>query len=127
MDEGPSNPFLDVWFADDKTGVAVGSYGMIFRTLDGGATWEAWNEHISNPDGFHYYSLDSSADGTLILAGEQGLLYRSRDNGAEWERLTTPYAGSFFGVRVMFTLCLLSEPVEVSRLSPAMTIFFSVS
>ena len=98
LDEGPSNPFLDVWFADDKTGVAVGSYGMIFRTLDGGATWEAWNEHISNPDGFHYYSLDSSADGTLILAGEQGLLYRSRDNGAEWERLTTPYAGSFFGV-----------------------------
>jgi len=98
IEDGPSNPFLDVWFADDKIGVAVGSYGMIFRTLDGGATWEAWNEHISNPDGFHYYSLDKSADGTLILAGEQGLLYRSRDNGKEWERLATPYSGSFFGV-----------------------------
>ncbi len=98
IDDGPSNPFLDVWFADEKIGVAVGSYGMIFRTLNGGETWEAWSEHISNPDGFHYYSLDSSADGTLILAGEQGLLYRSRDKGKEWERLPTPYAGSFFGV-----------------------------
>ena len=36
IDEGPSNPFLDVWFADEKTGFAVGSYGMIFRTGDGG-------------------------------------------------------------------------------------------
>ncbi len=98
IEDGPSNPFLDVWFADEKTGVAVGSYGMIFRTRDGGESWEAWGEHISNPDGFHYYSLDKSADGTLILAGEQGLLYRSRDNGTEWDRLTTPYAGSFFGV-----------------------------
>jgi photosystem II stability/assembly factor-like uncharacterized protein len=98
IEEGPSNPFLDVWFADEKIGFAVGSYGMIFRTGDGGETWQAWGGHISNPEGFHFYSLTRASRGTLFLAGEQGLLYRSRDLGEQWERLDSPYEGSLFGV-----------------------------
>jgi photosystem II stability/assembly factor-like uncharacterized protein len=39
---GPDKPFLDVWFADERTGYAVGAYNLVFRTEDGGATWTSW-------------------------------------------------------------------------------------
>jgi len=36
---GPANPFLDVWFRNEKQGYAVGAYGLFFVTTDGGETW----------------------------------------------------------------------------------------
>ncbi|HET7793999.1 MAG TPA: YCF48-related protein, partial [Rhizobacter sp.] len=38
-DRGAENPLLDVWFADARQGWAVGAFGQIRHTQDGGATW----------------------------------------------------------------------------------------
>ena len=96
VEEGPWKPFLDVWFADEKTGYIVGAYGMMFRTTDGGASWQPWGDRLDNPQGLHLNAITSSAAG-LFIAGEMGTLYKSTDGGDHWETLESPYEGSFFG------------------------------
>lgn len=98
LETGPADPFLDVWFADAERGFAVGAYGMLYRTENGGLQWRIAVGGIENVEGYHYYSMDAAADGTLFLSGEAGILYRSRDSGATWERLDLDYDGSLFGV-----------------------------
>ncbi len=94
---GPARPLFDVWFKDGKQGLAVGSFGQIFRTRDGGKTWELGNEHIANPDNLHYNALSHTPGGTLLIAGEAGKVYRSRDGGDSWATLDTGYPGQLYG------------------------------
>lgn len=98
LESGPAYPFLDVWFADADSGWAVGAYGMIFRTDDGGKNWQIAAGGIENIRGFHYYSMDAAADGTFYLSGEAGILYRSDDGGQNWQTLGLDYEGTLFGV-----------------------------
>lgn len=101
-DEGASRPFLEVLFVDEQTGMAVGAYGMIFRTEDGGENWQPLVTNLSNPDNFHLNTLIKSRD-TLYIAGEAGSLYRSDDKGLSWVILPSPYEGPFFGMSVSYT------------------------
>jgi photosystem II stability/assembly factor-like uncharacterized protein len=73
--QGAENPFLDVWFADDKTGFAVGAFGLILRTTDGGATWQPWLHAIDNPKSLHLYAV-RAVGADVFIAGEQGLLLK---------------------------------------------------
>lgn len=95
---GTANPLLDVWFADEKSGFAVGAYGLIFSTDDGGENWTIRSSDLDNLDKYHYYSMTSRDGQTLYLAGEAGMLFRSDDAGATWSRLESPYEGSLFGI-----------------------------
>lgn len=95
---GTVNPLLDVWFADEKSGFAVGAYGLIFRTKDGGENWEIWSSRLDNLDKYHYYSMASADGQTLYLSGEAGMLFRSDDAGESWLALDSPYEGSLFGI-----------------------------
>lgn len=88
-------PLLDVWFADANRGIAVGAYGAFLVTADGGRNWE---ERRIGEDDYHLNAIAAAPDGTLYLAAEAGHLYRSTDGGAAWTALTSPYAGSFYGV-----------------------------
>ncbi len=97
IDDGMTAPMLDVWFADENNGYALGAYGVFLRTDDGGETWVAHSNRLDNPDKYHLYTVARSSAGTLLIAGEAGTLLRSLDNGDEWERVESPYAGSFFG------------------------------
>jgi photosystem II stability/assembly factor-like uncharacterized protein len=98
VETGPADPFLDVWFADTHRGWAVGAYGMIYSTEDGGLRWQLAAAGIENPERYHYYKLSASDDGQIYLSGEAGLLYRSDDGGRNWQRLVLDYDGSLFGV-----------------------------
>ncbi|MBA5686158.1 WD40/YVTN/BNR-like repeat-containing protein [Rugamonas apoptosis] len=95
--DGADKPFFDMLFVDQRTGFAVGAYGLIFHTSDGGAHWTPWMEHVDNPQGLHLYGM--ARDGaTLFIAGEQGLLLRSTDGGQQFSRVPGPYKGSYFGM-----------------------------
>lgn len=94
--EGPDKPFLGIHFADALHGWVVGAYGLALVTTDGGASWSSIMGRIPNPGGRHLYSITATPGG-LLIAGEQGSLFRSVDGGASFIRLTTPYAGTFFG------------------------------
>ncbi len=97
---GPNDPFLDVHFSDVNNGYAVGAYGMLYHTTDGGLKWQLQAGNIDNVDRYHYYSVATDADGSVYLSGETGILYRSDDGGEQWQTLPTPYDGSLFGITV---------------------------
>jgi len=95
--DGPAEPLLDIWFGDEKNGLAVGAYGLLLLTSDGGQSWKLHPDYLQNADKYHFYSIAALDANTLIVAGEQGVLWRSRDRGAHWEALKSPYQGSLFG------------------------------
>lgn len=97
LQEGPTKPFMDVWFNNETEGIVIGAFGLILGTGDGGSTWTPLTERLDNPDSFHYYGI-SQTDTSLFIAGEGGMLFRSEDLGKNWTRLASPYEGSFFGV-----------------------------
>lgn len=91
-------PLMDVWFRDANTGFAVGAYGLLLRTEDGGQNWEELPDLIDNEFGMHYNAITAVKDAGLFLVGEMGTMYRSPDFGDTWETLSDlPYDGSFFG------------------------------
>ncbi|MFD2229023.1 WD40/YVTN/BNR-like repeat-containing protein [Alkalimarinus sediminis] len=95
---GPSKPLLDVWFANELKGFAVGAYGFFFATDDGGKNWYNVSSRIDNQDRFHLNAISEVVGGSLFVVGEAGNIFRSNDIGDTWERVDSPYEGSFFGV-----------------------------
>lgn len=100
IDTGPADPFLDVLFTDAKSGFAIGAYGMLYRTDNGGDDWRIAIDGIANPYRYHYYAIAQDSAGGLYLSGEAGLLYHSEDAGSTWRRVEDLYDGSLFGLIV---------------------------
>ncbi len=96
-EQGADKPFLDVWFADAANGYLVGAYNLIFRTADGGKTWEPWFDRTDNPKFFNLYAI-RPAGGELYIAGEGGLVMKLDAAAQRFHVLTVPYKGSFFGI-----------------------------
>ena len=93
---GRGNPFLDVWFENERTGFVVGAFNLILRTTDGGKTWEPWLHRTDTRR--RCISTRSAGGGALYIAGEQGLLLKldAAEGGSARSRL--PYQGTLFGV-----------------------------
>jgi len=98
LDIGPVNPLLDVWFKNESEGIAVGAYGMVLHTDDGGASWQYWSPRIDNPTSFHLNAITQVTGGALVIVGEAGQIHVSVDGGQTWELRESPYEGSLFGV-----------------------------
>lgn len=96
-EQGADKPFLDVWFADRENGFAVGAYNLVFRTTDGGRTWEPWFDRTDNPKLFNLYAIRPSG-GELYVAGEGGLVLKLDRAAQRFRALAVPYNGSFFGI-----------------------------
>lgn len=108
--EGADKPILDVYFANQFDGWAIGAYGLAFATNDGGENWHSVIARLPNPAGKHLYKVVRSAN-ELIILGEQGAVFSSADNGQAFTTLETPYYGSFFdgllfedGTRLLYGL-----------------------
>lgn len=95
---GSTKPFLDVWFYDANKGFAVGAYGMVFYTQDGGKNWVDWSAHLINSDRLHLNGISMVGPRALMIVGEQGLILRSDDMGESWRPTPSPYEGSYFGL-----------------------------
>jgi photosystem II stability/assembly factor-like uncharacterized protein len=95
---GPSRPLLGVWFKNENEGYAVGAFGQIFHTTNGGLRWELWSSRLNNPESLHYNAFSRTPRGTLTVAGEGGKVYRSADDGATWQTSDTGYKGHLYGV-----------------------------
>lgn len=115
-------PFLDVVFFDQQHGIAVGAYGLFYRTRDGGKNWLAerhatlldpldldyLNSIRAENESFYQQELNSILphinrvtydSGLLYIAGEAGLLAVSSDLGESWSRYEVDYNGSFFDIK----------------------------
>ncbi|MCY0966402.1 WD40/YVTN/BNR-like repeat-containing protein [Parathalassolituus penaei] len=96
LQSGSTRPCLDIQFQDLNTGMAVGAYGSLFITHNGGQTWEEASSRINNPDRFHLNFVRAISANEWWLGGESGLLFRSSDAGEHWEAVESPYEGSLF-------------------------------
>ena len=97
VEQGADKPFLDVWFADEKSGYIVGAYNLIFRTEDGGTTWTPWFDRTDNPKFLNLYAIHPVGDG-LYVVGESGLALKLDTAAQRFRALDTGYNGTFFGV-----------------------------
>ena len=88
-------PIMDIYFSDADRGLAIGAYGLMLFTTDGGQTWE--DRLVNDEDDYHLNALLTYADGRYLIAGEAGYSYRSFDQGQSWQSMDMPYLGSMFG------------------------------
>jgi photosystem II stability/assembly factor-like uncharacterized protein len=98
FEDRSTKPLLDVWFKNPKEGFVVGAYGMVFKTMNGGQTWNDWSVNVENPDRFHINSIVQVSGNKLMMVGEAGLMLRTTDGGNNWAQMFSPYEGSFFGL-----------------------------
>jgi photosystem II stability/assembly factor-like uncharacterized protein len=96
-EQGPDKPFLDVWFESGNTGYVVGAFNLIFRTDDGGKTWQPWFDRTDNPKALHLYAIRAVGE-DLFIVGEQGLVLKLDRKAGRFNALPTPYKGTFFGI-----------------------------
>lgn len=96
-EKGPDKPFLDVWFENETTGFIVGAFNLIFRTVDGGKSWEPWFDRIENKKRLHLYAIRPVGK-DLFIAGEQGLVMKLDKPSGQFRALKVPYNGTFFGL-----------------------------
>lgn len=94
---GPALPFLDVWFEDANKGFAVGSFGMLVATSDGGKTWEPWLHRISNPQYLNLNALRGIGN-DLYIVGEHGQIYQLNRSSGHFDATDSGYVGSLFGI-----------------------------
>ncbi len=95
--QGAENPFLDVWFADEHDGYAVGAFGLILHTADAGATWQPWLHAVDNPGGLHSVRDPQRGRG-CIHRRRAGPPAPARPQDRRFERVELPYKGTLFGV-----------------------------
>lgn len=98
LGDGGTQPFLSVHFESERTGYVVGTFNRIYRTDDGGQTWEPLMAQVDNPGELHFNAIVGGG-GRLYLAGEQGMVWM-RDDSGRFVARQTPYEGSLFGMVV---------------------------
>ena len=92
-----TSPFMDIWFQDSNRGWAVGAFGTLVTTTDGGQHWNSEQQLVDNPDEFHLNTITGDGKGRVFIAGEGGVMFRSLDSGVTWETIAPFYDGSWFG------------------------------
>jgi len=98
-------PIMDLYFRDKDHGIAIGAYGLMLVTSDGGRNWEDWA--VNEEDDAHLNAIIEIPGGELMIAGEAGNSYRSVDGGETWEHMEMPYQGSMFGAVLANGSCVL--------------------
>jgi len=71
-----------VTFVDEQTGYTCGSNGVVFRTVNGGANWEARNSGISNTVKLNSISFIDANNGVTV--GDGGMIYVTTNGGQTW-------------------------------------------
>jgi photosystem II stability/assembly factor-like uncharacterized protein len=98
---GTEERLFGVDFNASGVAAAVGAFGKILRSTDGGATWASiapsWPDGGFTDQGLepHLYAVDVAADGTITCVGEFGLVLRSGDAGVTWQVLHKGEASLF--------------------------------
>ncbi|ENO85573.1 WD40/YVTN/BNR-like repeat-containing protein [Thauera linaloolentis] len=94
---GGTQPFMGVYFEDERRGYVVGTFNRILRTEDGGRTWEPLGHRVDNPDELHFYGIAGGVAG-LAIVGEQGMVWMYDAAEDRFVQRPTGYHGTLFGI-----------------------------
>lgn len=81
--------FGQIQFVNNQVGYGnrIGySNGRIYKTTDGGETWNVNIEVDEDINAFHFVDENNG-----YFVGDQGLIYKTNDGGSNWEELEIPY------------------------------------
>jgi photosystem II stability/assembly factor-like uncharacterized protein len=88
---GTDNRLFAVALNARGSALAVGAFGTVIASRDGGETWQSiaptWKNFAAEGIDPHVYAARISSDGVMMIAGEFGLILRSATGGATWELL----------------------------------------
>jgi photosystem II stability/assembly factor-like uncharacterized protein len=89
MDSGSDARLLDVSANRNGLAVAVGGFGTVLRSMDGGDSWEPlafdWETLLNDFLEPHIYDVAVSDAGVITIVGEFAMVLRSVDAGETWE------------------------------------------
>ncbi|MBN2008961.1 T9SS type A sorting domain-containing protein [candidate division KSB1 bacterium] len=91
-----SNQIQGMYFIDGQTGWAVGEYGVILKSIDGGVTWTI--KEI--PWLFDLADIHFPTEQTGYAIGTDGLIIKSTDGGEHWTQQENFYSNNLN--RVLF-------------------------
>jgi photosystem II stability/assembly factor-like uncharacterized protein len=94
---GPEQPVLDLWFETPERGWAVGGFGTLLGTEDGGRTWQSWVERVDVEQMYHYNAIRGFG-GEVYIASERGMLFKLDRARGRFTLIETGYKGSYFGL-----------------------------
>ena len=85
--------FVAMSFPTNETGYAVGYTGSIWKTIDGGETWDRQrNSNILFTPQWYFNAIEFRDENTGYIAGENGCLLQTTDGGNHWDRINnSPY------------------------------------
>jgi photosystem II stability/assembly factor-like uncharacterized protein len=81
-------------FGDDKHGFAVGEFGLILASDDGGLTWKQQQSATHNL----LYAVQAVDAKFAVLAGSDGVVLETLDGGRKWTRVPTSTQKHLFGI-----------------------------
>lgn len=93
-----SSPLFGIQPLSARSAIAVGAFGLLKMTGDGGRSWQDIDAPEITADKHHFNAVTRVPTGKLVIVGERGLIAAS-DDGLQWRRLASPYEGSLFGVK----------------------------
>jgi photosystem II stability/assembly factor-like uncharacterized protein len=83
-----------IWFTNSLTGIAVGNFGAIVRTVNGGATWLP---QISNTSELLCKIMFVNST-TGIAVGYNGIILKTNDGGTNWTQLNSGTTENLFAL-----------------------------
>jgi photosystem II stability/assembly factor-like uncharacterized protein len=99
MDTGTTERLFAVSTNSKGLTAAVGSFGTVLKSADGGHTWAAvapdWTSHAEEGMQPHLYAVNVDEQGAITIAGEFGLILRSTDGGTNWKPVSRGDASIF--------------------------------
>lgn len=81
-------------FPNDREGWMVGELGRIFRTADGGATWQRQDAGTKRP----FLAMSCLDAKTAWIAGKEGIVFTTGDGGNTWRQVQTGSPRHLFAI-----------------------------
>ncbi|MCX8073195.1 MAG: YCF48-related protein [Candidatus Binatia bacterium] len=111
---GTTRNLLDIEFVNLDRGLAVGDFGTLLRTEDGGKTWTRVSlpenielppdiAEVVQPGDVILYSIAFADEDHVWIVGEFGVILFSRDGGLTWEQQKSGVETTLFGVAALDT------------------------
>jgi photosystem II stability/assembly factor-like uncharacterized protein len=83
-----------VYFRNVREGWVAGEFGTIYRTRDGGESWEAQESGVRTS----IFAVRFAGDGTGWAVGPKGVVLKTRDQGKNWIAILVPAPENLFQI-----------------------------